>query len=113
MTRPSCSTPAARPGVSKGAQLLHRNIVANVLQSEAWYQPALKKLKPGEQLTVITALPLYHIFALTACAMLSARVGGHCVLIPNPRDIPGFVKELQKVQLQRASRRSTPCSTVC
>jgi long-chain acyl-CoA synthetase len=81
-------------GVSKGAQLLHRNIVANVLQSEAWYQPALKKLKPGEQLTVITALPLYHIFALTACAMLSARIGGHCVLIPNPRDIPGFVKEL-------------------
>jgi long-chain acyl-CoA synthetase len=84
-------------GVSKGAQLLHRNIVANVLQSEAWYQPALKKLRPGEQLTVITALPLYHIFALTACAMLSARVGGHCVLIPNPRDIPAFVKELQKV----------------
>ena len=83
-------------GVSKGAQLLHKNIVANVLQSEAWYQPALKRLKSGEQLTVITALPLYHIFALTACAMLSARVGGHCVLIPNPRDIPGFVKELQK-----------------
>ena len=83
-------------GVSKGATLVHQNIIANVLQSEAWYQPALKKLKPGEQLTVITALPLYHIFALTACAMLSARIGGHCVLIPNPRDIPGFVKELQK-----------------
>jgi long-chain acyl-CoA synthetase len=83
-------------GVSKGATLIHQNIIANVLQSEAWYQPALKKLKPGEQLTVITALPLYHIFALTACAMLSARIGGHCVLIPNPRDIPGFVKELQK-----------------
>ncbi len=83
-------------GVSKGATLTHQNIIANVLQSEAWYQPALKKLKPGEQLTVITALPLYHIFALTACAMLSARIGGHCVLIPNPRDIPGFVKELQK-----------------
>jgi long-chain acyl-CoA synthetase len=85
-------------GVSKGAQLLHRNIVANVLQSEAWYQPALKKLKPGEQLTVITALPLYHIFALTSVAMLSARIGGHCVLIPNPRDLPGFVKALQKVK---------------
>jgi long-chain acyl-CoA synthetase len=83
-------------GVSKGATLSHQNIIANVLQSEAWYQPALKKLKAAEQLTVITALPLYHIFALTACAMLSARVGGHCVLIPNPRDIPGFVKELQK-----------------
>jgi long-chain acyl-CoA synthetase len=85
-------------GVSKGAQLLHRNIVANVLQSEAWYQPALKKLHAGEQITVVTALPLYHIFALTACAMLSARIGGHCLLIPNPRDIPGFVKELQKTK---------------
>jgi long-chain acyl-CoA synthetase len=86
-------------GVSKGAQLLHRNIVANVLQSEAWYQPALKKLHAGEQITVVTALPLYHIFALTACAMLSARIGGHCLLIPNPRDIPGFVKELQKTKV--------------
>jgi len=83
-------------GVSKGATLIHQNIIANVLQSDAWYQPALARLKPGEQLTVVTALPLYHIFALTACALLSARVGGHCVLIPNPRDIPGFVKELSK-----------------
>ena len=83
-------------GVSKGATLLHRNIVANMLQSEAWYQPALSKLKPGEYPITITALPLYHIFALTVCAMMSMRIGGHCVLIPNPRDIPGFVKELQK-----------------
>ncbi|MDZ7654229.1 MAG: long-chain-fatty-acid--CoA ligase [Burkholderiaceae bacterium] len=83
-------------GVSKGATLLHRNIIANMLQSEAWYQPALKKLKPGEFPVTITALPLYHIFALTVCAMMSMRIGGHCVLIPNPRDIPGFVKELQK-----------------
>ncbi len=83
-------------GVSKGATLLHRNIIANMLQSEAWYQPALKKLKPGEAPVTITALPLYHIFALTVCAMMSMRIGGHCVLIPNPRDIPGFVKELQK-----------------
>jgi long-chain acyl-CoA synthetase len=83
-------------GVSKGATLLHRNIVANMLQSEAWYQPALRKLKPGEYPITITALPLYHIFALTVCAMMSMRIGGHCVLIPNPRDIPGFVKELAK-----------------
>jgi long-chain acyl-CoA synthetase len=83
-------------GVSKGATLTHRNIIANMLQSEAWYQPALKKLKPGEYPTTITALPLYHIFALTVCAMMSMRIGGHCVLIPNPRDIPGFVKELSK-----------------
>jgi long-chain acyl-CoA synthetase len=85
-------------GVSKGATLTHRNIIANMLQSEAWYQPALKKLKPGEFPVTITALPLYHIFALTVCAMMSMRIGGHCVLIPNPRDIPGFVKELQKVR---------------
>ncbi|MEG1970938.1 MAG: long-chain-fatty-acid--CoA ligase [Burkholderiaceae bacterium] len=83
-------------GVSKGATLLHRNIIANVLQAEAWYQPALAKLKDGEHPITITALPLYHIFALTVCAMMSMRIGGSCVLIPNPRDIPGFVKELQK-----------------
>jgi long-chain acyl-CoA synthetase len=85
-------------GVSKGATLLHRNIIANMLQSEAWYQPALKKLKPGEQPITVTPLPLYHIFALTVCAMMSMRIGGCCLLIPNPRDIPGFVKELQKVK---------------
>ncbi len=83
-------------GVSKGATLTHRNIIANMLQSEAWYQPALKKLKPGEYPLTVTALPLYHIFALTVCAMMSMRIGGQCLLIPNPRDIPGFVKELQK-----------------
>jgi long-chain acyl-CoA synthetase len=83
-------------GVSKGATLTHRNIIANMLQSEAWYQPALSKLKPGENPVTITALPLYHIFALTVCAMMSMRIGGKCVLIANPRDIPGFVKELAK-----------------
>ncbi|MCK6431121.1 MAG: long-chain fatty acid--CoA ligase [Burkholderiaceae bacterium] len=83
-------------GVSKGATLLHRNIIANMLQCEAWYQPALKKLKPGEYPLTVTALPLYHIFALTVCAMMSMRIGGQCLLIPNPRDIPGFVKELAK-----------------
>ena len=85
-------------GVSKGATLLHRNIIANMLQSEAWYQPALKKLKPGEHAITVTPLPLYHIFALTVCAMMSMRIGGCCLLIPNPRDIPGFVKELAKVK---------------
>ena len=83
-------------GVSKGATLSHRNIIANMLQCEAWYQPALSKLKPGENPVTITALPLYHIFALTVCAMMSMRIGGKCVLIANPRDIPGFVKELSK-----------------
>lgn len=83
-------------GVSKGATLLHRNIIANMLQCEAWYQPALAKLKPGEYPLTVTALPLYHIFALTVCAMMSMRIGGQCLLIPNPRDIPGFVKELAK-----------------
>jgi long-chain acyl-CoA synthetase len=83
-------------GVSKGATLTHRNIIANMLQSEAWYQPALSKLKPGEFPLTVTALPLYHIFALTVCAMMSMRIGGKCLLIANPRDIPGFVKELSK-----------------
>ncbi|WP_454723200.1 MULTISPECIES: long-chain-fatty-acid--CoA ligase [Cupriavidus] len=83
-------------GVSKGAVLLHRNIVANVLQSEAWMQPALAKGTPVAQLITITALPLYHIFALTVCCLLGMRGGGLSVLIPNPRDIPGFIKELQK-----------------
>ena len=85
-------------GVSKGATLLHRNIIANVLQNEAWLQPALKKGKQVDRMTIVTALPLYHIFALTACCLLGMRIGGMCLLIPNPRDIPGFVKELAKYQ---------------
>jgi len=83
-------------GVSKGATLLHRNIVANVLQSEAWMQPALAKGAHIDQVITITALPLYHIFALTVCCLLGMRSGGLSILIPNPRDIPGFIKELQK-----------------
>ena len=83
-------------GVSKGATLLHRNVIANVLQNEAWLQPALSKGKPVEQMIIVTALPLYHIFALTVCSLLGMRIGGMCLLIPNPRDIPGFVKELAK-----------------
>ena len=83
-------------GVSKGATLLHRNIVANVLQSEAWYQPALGKMPAGQQVTTVTALPLYHIFALTTCALLAMRIGGRNLLIPNPRDIAAFVKDLAR-----------------
>jgi long-chain acyl-CoA synthetase len=85
-------------GVSKGATLLHRNVIANVLQNEAWLQPALKKGKQVEQMTIVTALPLYHIFALTACGLLGMRIGAMCLLIPNPRDIPGFIKELAKYE---------------
>ncbi|MCM5679059.1 long-chain-fatty-acid--CoA ligase [Schlegelella sp. S2-27] len=83
-------------GVSKGAVLLHRNVIANVLQSEAWNQPAMKKLAPGEQPVTICALPLYHIFAFTVNMMLSMRTGGCNVLIPNPRDIPAVLKELSQ-----------------
>jgi long-chain acyl-CoA synthetase len=83
-------------GISKGAMLLHRNVIANVLQNEAWLQPALSKGKPVDQMVIVTALPLYHIFALTACGLLGIRIGAMCLLIPNPRDIPGFVRELSK-----------------
>ncbi|EJN11510.1 acyl-CoA synthetase (AMP-forming)/AMP-acid ligase II [Bradyrhizobium sp. YR681] len=86
-------------GVSKGATLLHRNIVANVLQNDAWLQPALATPPHVEQLMIVCALPLYHIFALTACYLLAVRAGGCNLLIPNPRDIAGFVKELAKYQV--------------
>ena len=83
-------------GVAKGAVLLHRNLVANVIQSEAWYQPALKKVPKGEQIVTICALPLYHIFGFTANMMLSMRMGGANILIPNPRDLDAVLKELAK-----------------
>ncbi|MBR1222043.1 long-chain fatty acid--CoA ligase [Bradyrhizobium sp. U87765 SZCCT0131] len=86
-------------GVSKGATLLHRNIVANVLQNDAWLQPALRKPPVVDQLFIVCALPLYHIFALTACYLLAVRAGGVNLLIPNPRDIGGFIKELKKYQV--------------
>jgi long-chain acyl-CoA synthetase len=87
-------------GVSKGATLLHRNVIANILQTEAWFRPKLDEL--GDRpLTVVCALPLYHIFALTICYMIGARLGMTNLLIPNPRDIPGFIKTLrdQKVNM--------------
>ena len=86
-------------GVSKGAVLLHRNLVANLLQSEAWYQPALKKIPPGEQIVTVCALPLYHIFGFNTNMMLSLRMGGCNILIPNPRDIPAMLKELSRAQV--------------
>ena len=86
-------------GVSKGAMLLHRNILANVLQNDAWLQPALQKPPHVDQLFIVCALPLYHIFALTACFLLGMRAGGVNLLIPNPRDMAGFVKELAKYQV--------------
>ncbi|MDZ7856902.1 long-chain-fatty-acid--CoA ligase [Sphaerotilus sp.] len=85
-------------GVSKGAVLLHRNLVANVLQCDAWYQPALQKLPAGEQLVQICALPLYHIFGFNTNMMLGMRVGACNVLIPNPRDLPGLLKELSGIR---------------
>ena len=83
-------------GVSKGAELLHRNLVANVLQSQAWNAPALARVPQGEQLTFVCALPLYHIFAFTINMMLVMRMGGCSILIPNPRDIAAVCKELSK-----------------
>ena len=82
-------------GVSKGAVLLHRNLIANVLQNEAWLN-----MKPqAEQMVFVCALPLYHIYSLTVSAFMGARMGGLNLLVPNPRDIPGFVKELAKYKV--------------
>jgi long-chain acyl-CoA synthetase len=81
-------------GVSKGAVLLHKQVIANVLQNEAWFGPTLDKIPTGRQPQFVCALPLYHIYALTVCALLGLRVGGMNLLIPNPRDIQGFIKEL-------------------
>jgi long-chain acyl-CoA synthetase len=80
-------------GVSKGAMLLHRNIIAALLQYEAWLSTAMVS---GERPIIITALPLYHIFSLTVNCLVMMVVGGENILITNPRDIPGFVKELAK-----------------
>ena len=80
-------------GVAKGAMLLHRNIVANLLQARAWVQPFLGK---DSRDVIITPLPLYHIFSLTANCLVFMTLGGENVLIPNPRDIPGFVKQMRK-----------------
>ena len=83
-------------GISKGAVLLHRNVIANLLQSEAWNDPVMKRVPANEQPTSVCALPLYHIFAFTVNMMLGMRTGGKNILIPNPRDLPAVLKELSK-----------------
>ncbi|WP_258045601.1 long-chain-fatty-acid--CoA ligase [Mesorhizobium sp. NBSH29] len=86
-------------GVSKGAMLLHRNVLANVTQNLLWMETAyIKKPRPAT-LTFACALPLYHIYALTVNALMGMQQGGHNILIPNPRDIPAFVKELGKYSI--------------
>ena len=79
-------------GVAKGAELLHKNIVANMLQANAWVKPLIRE---GQEV-IVTALPLYHIFSLTANLMVFTNMGALNLLITNPRDIPGFIKEMKK-----------------
>jgi len=103
MTWRFCNTPAdlaflqytgGTTGVAKGAMLTHGNMVANLQQASAWLSPVSK---PAEE-TVITALPLYHVFSLTVNCLTFMKAGGHNVLIANPRDMPGFVRELGKIR---------------
>ncbi len=86
-------------GVSKGATLLHRTLVSNLLASEAWMQPGLKRRKVSGQLTIVCALPLYHVFAFVTCGLLGMRTGALNILIPNPRDLPATIKDLAKYKL--------------
>jgi long-chain acyl-CoA synthetase len=86
-------------GVAKGATLLHHTIVANLLASEAWMQPGLKRKQLAGQFTIVCALPLYHVFAFIACGLLGMRTGALNILIPNPRDMKGTVKELAKYRI--------------
>ncbi|WP_347555024.1 AMP-binding protein [Robbsia sp. KACC 23696] len=86
-------------GVAKGAILLHRNLLANTLQAEAWFRPALAQLPnggEGSQMIIAAALPLYHIFALTVCGLFPLRIGGKVLLMPNPRDLPAVIKVLAR-----------------
>ncbi len=82
-------------GIAKGAMLTHRNMVANVLQAEAWFSQIMK---PGEEI-MMTALPLYHIFSLLANCLLITKIGGLSVLITNPRDIPQMISEMRRFKL--------------
>ncbi|EDQ31573.1 Acyl-CoA synthetase (AMP-forming)/AMP-acid ligase II [Hoeflea phototrophica DFL-43] len=85
-------------GVSKGATLLNSNVLSNVAQNDLWLPAAFVNKQPPEVLVYVCALPLYHIFALTVNALMGMSQGAHNILIPNPRDIPGFVKELGKYE---------------
>jgi len=79
--------------------LLHRNLVANVLQVEAWNAPVMAAPPPVDQVVIVTALPLYHVFALTACFLFGVHTGAACLLITNPRDIGGLIKELTRYKV--------------
>jgi len=86
-------------GVAKGATLLHHTIVANLLASDAWMQPGLRRKQLTGQFTIVCALPLYHVFAFITCGLLGMRTGALNILIPNPRDMKGTVKELAKYRI--------------
>ena len=86
-------------GIAKGATLLHHTIVANLLASEAWMQPGLHRKKLAGQMTIVCALPLYHVFAFITCGLLGLRTGALNVLIPNPRDMKGTIRELAKYHI--------------
>ncbi|MCM2291529.1 long-chain-fatty-acid--CoA ligase [Allorhizobium sp. BGMRC 0089] len=86
-------------GVSKGAVLTHRNLLANTLQMSLWINSAFDDKHRPEVLTFLCALPLYHIFALTVNSLMGLETGGHNILIPNPRDIPALVKEIDKYHI--------------
>ncbi|WP_274387237.1 long-chain-fatty-acid--CoA ligase [Noviherbaspirillum aridicola] len=82
-------------GVSKGAVLLHGTLIANLLSSEAWMQPGLKKRQVEGQHTLVCALPLYHVFAFVTCGLLGMRMGARNILIPNPRDLASLIRALR------------------
>ena len=86
-------------GPAKGATLLHHTLVANLLASEAWMQPGLKRKKTGGQVTIVCALPLYHVFAFVTCGLLGMRTGALNILIPDPRDLKGTIRELAKYRI--------------
>ena len=86
-------------GISKGAMLTHDAIIAALLASEAWLQPALTKKPPRGQMNTVCALPLYHVFAFITCALLGLRTGGMNILIVNPRDLGAMIKDLKPHKL--------------
>jgi len=91
-------------GVSKGATLTHRNVSANIAQCDAWLGWKVASVPDN---VMVTALPLYHIFALTCCCLYMAKIGAACLLIANPRDIPGFIKTLRGVRFTMFSGVNT------
>ena len=100
-------------GVSKGAMLIHSNVLANVAQLALWVEDAYTVRPKPAHLTFVCALPLYHIFALTVNALMGMQQGALNVLIPNPRDIPGFVKELKKFNFNIFPGLNTLFNALC